>query len=67
MVHLNGDYVRDGEIDPSAMLVFADITEAVNDVEAETSAEIDAALAFLASDQDMSGCSCVEKNALKPL
>ncbi len=61
LVHLNGGYVRDGEIDPSAMLVFADITEAVNDVEVETSAEIDAALVFLASDQDMSGCSCVEK------
>ena len=61
LVHLNGDYVRDGQIDPSAMLVFADITEAVNNVEAETSAEIDAALTFLASDQDMNGCSCIEK------
>ena len=61
LVHLNGDYVRNGEIDPSTMLVFADITEAVNDVEVETSAEIDAALAFLVSDQDMSECSCVEK------
>ena len=61
LVHLNGDYVRDGEIDPSAMLVFADITEAVDDIEVETSAEIDAALAFLVSDQDMSECSCVEK------
>lgn len=38
-----------------AMLVFAVITEAVEKVETETSAEIDAALAFLASDQDMSG------------
>ena len=61
LVHLNGEYVRDGEIDPSAMLVFADITEAVDDVLAETSAEIDAALAFLASDHDMNGCSCTKK------
>ncbi|MCW8959976.1 MAG: DUF2779 domain-containing protein [Ignavibacteriaceae bacterium] len=60
LVHLNGEYVRDGEIDPGAMLVFADITDAVDEVEAETSAEIDAALSFLASDQDMNGCSCVE-------
>ncbi len=61
LVHLNGDYVRNGAIDPGAMLVFADITEAVEELATETSAEIDAGLAFLASDQDMSGCSCVEK------
>ena len=61
LVHLNGEYVRNGEIDPGAMLVFADITEAVEEVASETSAEIDAAPAFLASDQDISGCSCVEK------
>ena len=61
LVHLNGDYVRDGDIDPSAMLVFADITEAVNEIVAETSAEIDAALAFLGTDNDMAGCSCAEK------
>lgn len=61
LVHLNGDYVRNGAIEPGAMLVFADITEAVEDVATETGAEIDTALAFLASDQDMSGCSCIEK------
>ena len=61
LVHLNGEYVRNGDIDPGAMLAFADITEAVEKIESETNAEVDAALAFLASDQDMSGCSCVEK------
>ncbi|MEW8052991.1 MAG: DUF2779 domain-containing protein [Candidatus Thiodiazotropha sp.] len=61
LVHLNGDYVRNGEIDPGAMLVFADITEAVEEVESETSAEIDAALSFLVSEQGIGGCSCVEK------
>jgi len=61
LVHLNGDYVRNGSIDPEAMLVFADITEAVEEITTETSAEIDTALAFLASEQDMLGCSCIEK------
>ena len=61
LVHLNGDYVRDGEIDPCAMLVFADITAAVDEIAAETSEEIDAALEFLDSDQKLDGCSCVEK------
>lgn len=61
LVHLNGDYVRDGEIDPCTMLVFADITAAVDEIAAETSEEIDAALEFLDSDQKLDGCSCVEK------
>ena len=61
LAHLNGDYVRDGEIDPGAMLIFADITEAVDEIAAETSAEIDAALEFLRADHDMAGCSCAEK------
>ena len=61
LIHLNGDYVRNGEIELDAMLVFADITEAVEEAATETSAETDAALAFLASDQDMSECSCIEK------
>ena len=61
LVHLNGGYVRDGDIDSGAMLVFADITKAVNEIVAETSAEIDAAIAFLEADHDMAGCSCTEK------
>ncbi|MEX2962035.1 hypothetical protein [Microbulbifer sp. TYP-18] len=61
LIHVNGDYIRDGDIDPGDMLVFADITEAVNEIVAETSSEIDAALAFLEADHDMAGCSCAEK------
>ena len=61
LIHLNGEYIRDGEVDPCAMLVFVDITKAVNAVEAEVCREIDMALEFLKSDQGMDGCSCVEK------
>lgn len=61
LVHLNRDYVRSGEIEPSEMLVFVDITEAVDAVTTETRKEIDAALNLLASDQDMNGCSCIHK------
>ena len=61
LVHLNGKYIREGEINPSEMLVFADITEAVKNVYEETSEEIEAALEFLISDQKLEGCSCVEK------
>lgn len=61
LIHLNGDYVRNGDIDPGEMLVFADITEAVNEIVTETSSEIDAALAFLRADDDLTGCSCADK------
>jgi hypothetical protein len=61
LVHLNGEYVRQGKIEPRAMLVFVDITEYVDEIAIETGEEIDAALEFLGSDQSMNGCSCVEK------
>ena len=60
LVHLNGEYVRDGDVDPEELLVFADVTEKVGDIAAETIAEIDAALDFLASEIDRDGCSCIE-------
>lgn len=62
LVHLNGEYIREGEINTNDMLVFADITEKVEEIELETNEEIDAALQFLASNQDLQGCSCREKS-----
>lgn len=62
LVHLNGKYVRDGLVDPEALLVFEDITDRVEGITAETSAEIDAALAFLANEIDQDGCTCIEKS-----
>lgn len=61
IVHLNGNYVRQGDINPREMLVFVDITGAVNDAGEETSEEIESAIEFLGSDQQLDGCSCVEK------
>ena len=48
LVHLNGDYVRQGEVDPGGLLKFTDVTAQVEAIEDETVAEIDAARAFLA-------------------
>jgi hypothetical protein len=62
LVHLNGEYVRDGDVDPEALLIFAEVTDEVGDIAADTIAEIDAALAFLANDIDRDGCSCLEKS-----
>ena len=60
LVHLNGEYVRAGDVDPEELLVFADVTDQVAGITAETAAEIDDALAFLASKIDRDACSCVE-------
>lgn len=62
LVHLNGDYVREGEIDPGKLLVFADITGDVDEIEDETTDEIGNALEFLASEIDRDGCSCLENS-----
>jgi len=62
LVHLNGEYVRNGDIDPGAMLVFADITNEVDDILDKTCNEVDEALALLSTDQNMNGCSCIEKS-----
>ncbi len=60
IVHLNRDYVRDGEIDRQELLVFVDVTNEVAAVEPETRAEIDRALEIM--DQtaiDESSCTCL--------
>ena len=61
LVHLNGDYVRRGEVDPGELLKFTDVTAQIEAIEDETVAEIDAALAFLAKEIDRIGCPCLEK------
>ncbi|MEQ8387274.1 MAG: DUF2779 domain-containing protein [Alphaproteobacteria bacterium] len=60
LLHLNGEYVRAGDVAPEELLVFADVTDQVDGISAETVAEIDEALAFLANEIDRNGCSCVE-------
>lgn len=60
VVHLNGEYVRDGEIDPEALLVFADVTAKVREVEAETQKQISEALSLVEMPEiDESSCTCL--------
>ncbi len=60
IVHLNGDYVRQGEIDESDMLVFADVTQRVREVQGETGAQIAEALSLLGQPEiDASSCTCL--------
>jgi hypothetical protein len=62
-VHLNGEYVRTGDIDPEELLIFQDVTERVREIEAETAAQMDEALAMLHEiELDRCGCSCLHKS-----
>jgi hypothetical protein len=61
IVHLNKDYVRQGDIDPEQLLIFADVTSDVAEIESDTRAEIDGALGLLAQHEiDESSCSCLQ-------
>lgn len=61
IVHLNKDYVRQGDIDPEQLLIFADVTTDVAEIKADTRTEIDGALALLAQHEIYeSSCSCLE-------
>lgn len=63
IIHLNGEYVRSGDVDPALMLTFVDETDRVAAIEDETAAEIDQALALLAQEKlDRAGCSCLYKS-----
>ena len=62
LVHLNGNYVRQGEIEPDMLLEFADITEQVSEVEDETNVEALQALELLQlSEIDETSCTCLYK------
>jgi hypothetical protein len=61
IVHLNKDYVRQGDIDPEQLLILADVTSDVVEIETVTGAEIDGALGLLAEHEiDESSCSCLQ-------
>ncbi|WP_282048415.1 DUF2779 domain-containing protein [Sulfitobacter mediterraneus] len=60
IVHLNPDYVRQGNPDPSQLLAFEDVSERVAAIEDETRAEIDDAVDLLNQGSiDETSCSCL--------
>lgn len=60
IVHLDGEYVRNGEIDAAQLLKFSDETVRVRDLIDETRNEISLALELLGKDViDENSCSCL--------
>lgn len=59
IIHVNGGYIRAGDIDPAALFVIVDISAEVAEREAELAVEISAALDQLVQTQiDERGCTC---------
>jgi hypothetical protein len=51
IMHVDGKYELDGEVEPASLLKIVDVTKNVEDMSAEVSEEIDTALAWLASEE----------------
>lgn len=59
IIHVNGDYIRKGEINVSEFLTCVDVTVQARSIIDETRAEITDALWLLSQDEiDRNGCSC---------
>lgn len=59
IIHLNKDYVRNGEIDPEQLLNSEDVTEKIRELYSEVSIEIEQASHYINQKSiDTSQCSC---------
>ncbi|WP_418510388.1 DUF2779 domain-containing protein [Corallibacter sp.] len=61
IIHLNKEYVKQGDIEPTDLLKIVDITNEVNTIYSVTVNEINAALNFIKKDIELNQCSCIEK------
>jgi CRISPR/Cas system-associated exonuclease Cas4 (RecB family) len=60
LVHLNSEYVRNGEIDLNALFVFNEVSDDILKIEKETKNEIAEALTLLQRDDVVTaGCGCI--------
>ena len=63
LIHLNGEYVRNGDIDPAELLVFVNITDEIDGIAREKEAKIRKALDLLRQNEiDKNGCTCLYKS-----
>lgn len=64
IIHVNKEFVRNGDIDPSAFLVTVDVTEDVRKRLLDIAGEVDAAISYLSEPEiDESSCSCLYKGS----
>src|SRR3989344_2219287 len=60
LIHLNGEYVRDGELDLKQLFVIEDVTEKIKGMQEEVSAEMQLALDYISAEKEPAGpCDCI--------
>lgn len=63
IIHLDGSYIRKGNIVPQDLLHIEDVTERVREIYDETEIEINQAITLLREEEiDRKGCSCISKS-----
>ncbi|MCK7590610.1 DUF2779 domain-containing protein [Subsaxibacter sp. CAU 1640] len=60
IIYLNKEFVKNGDIDPSELLIVEDVTDKVNAIYSETVNEINGALKFINQAAQPTQCSCVK-------
>jgi len=62
VVHLNSEYVRQGEVNVNKLFTVADVTETVKDLQEDVAAQMQLAKAYLQQQEEPTGhCDCVYK------
>ncbi|MDO8565119.1 MAG: DUF2779 domain-containing protein [bacterium] len=60
LIHLNGEYVRKGELDLKQLFVIEDVTEKIKEMQEEVSAEMKLALDYITEEKEPVGpCDCI--------
>jgi len=63
IVHLNGKYIKNGELDLGELFVFNEVSDRITDIQKETEVEIQKALdSFKIDDVDLEGCDCLYRS-----
>ena len=66
LMHLNSEYVRQGELDLDKLFISDDLTEQVKEIEEEVRAEMNRALKYVSQDKEPAGnCDCLYKGRSK--
>ncbi len=62
IIHLNPEYVREGELDLTQLFVIEDVTEKIEEMQVEVTEEMKLALDYISAEKEPTGpCDCVYK------
>jgi len=61
IIHINKEYIKNGDIESSELLKVVEVTDDLNNIYSATANEINSALNFINTNVSITNCSCVEK------